>query len=142
MMLRSLLLIVTLIVTPAVYAQKPAIAPGWKHGPDLEARFGIRSADNLFNRETIIPIVRLRGWFEFDGFDDTTHLQNIQITPYAYDNPTHSQFFFSHTQAGITDVVGIDRLSIVFRIGRTKDGDPPPPKLWRCLTFRRRGCPL
>jgi hypothetical protein len=141
-MLRSLLFLAIILSASTAFAQRPAIAPNWKLGLNLEDSFGIRSTDNLFNRETVIPIVRFRGWLEFDGFDNTNHFRNIQVTQYSYDNPIRSLLFPTHTQAGITNVVDTDRISIVFRIGRARDGDPPPPRLWRCLTFHYHGCPL
>jgi hypothetical protein len=131
-----------ILIASSAYAQKPAIAPGWKPGPGLEDRFKIRSTDNLFNQVTTIPVVRFRSWLELDGFDATAHFQNIQITPYTHYPSTPNLLPYSHTQAGVTDVVGIDGMSIVFRIGHAKDGDPPSPRLWRCLTFHHRGCPL
>jgi hypothetical protein len=140
--MRLLLFLAIILAASTAYAQKPIIAPDWKPGMDLEDSFGIQSTDNLFNRETVIPIVRFRGWLEFDGFDNTNHFQNIQVTQYSYYNPIHSLLLLTHTQAGITSVVDTDRISIVFRIGRTWDGDPPPPRLWRCLAFHHHGCPL
>jgi hypothetical protein len=114
--------------------------PAYKPDIGIESRLQMEVVKTLFVTESRLAIVKFwRGRLHLDGFDSTLHTQNMQLGPSGSDGLPPS-----HDQAAVARSVGLDGISLSFRLGRDEQTGSQS-QVWRCLAWIRgesRGCPL
>jgi hypothetical protein len=102
------------IFLPRVPVEPFTNISAYKPDIGLENRLQIEVVKTLFVTESRLAVVQFwRGRLHLDGFDSTLQMQNIQLGPSGSGGLPPS-----HDQAGVARSVGLDGISLSFRLGR------------------------
>ena len=120
--------------------------PVYKTDRSLESRLSIEEVRTPFLAESYLPVIQLwKGRFKMEGYDSTANIQNVQLGPSRFGLISLRDFRpSSHDQEGVANSVGLDGISLKFRLGRDVQTRKPTP-IWRCaaaIIRRGRGCPV